>query len=271
MRDEQQRIASPTTWDTAPLALASAIADRIDSLPPELASVRFPFRLLRYWFVQQLIKEAGPWHTPLTVCEVGIDRGQMLRFMQLASHADDLPKWDRWDGIDIDPSTQRLRQLGFSHIDIADLETPAFSLRRVYDVVIALHVLEHCSDPEPCLARLAAGVRPGGILVGGMPVTVDSARRWWERRIRRTARPHGHHSVFSPERLREAAIDAGLQVELLSGAFLMRRKGFVLENFRWWLRLNLAFGHAFPGWPGEMYFLLRKPQRHCEIPAATSF
>ena len=211
----------PSGWNVAPLALVSAVAARVDGFPAKLASVRFPFRLLRYWFMQQLIKEAYPSRVDLSICEVGVDRGQMLRFMQLASHADRLPKWTRWDGIDVDPSTPQLLRLGYTRIGIVDIEAPTFELRAKYDVVIALHVLEHCSDPEPCLARLAAGLRPGGLLLGGMPVTPDWARRWWERRIRATAGPYGHQSVFSPRRLREAARSAGLQVELLSGAFLM--------------------------------------------------
>jgi len=45
-------------------------------------------------------------------------------------------------------------------------------------------------------------------------------------KIRPTARKYGHASVFSPERVRKMASDNGLEVELLSGAFLMRKKAF---------------------------------------------
>jgi hypothetical protein len=41
----------------------------------------------------------------------------------------------------------------------------------------------------------------------------------------------------------------------------MRRTGFALEDRAWWLRLNLAFGALFPGWPGEIYFAWRRPAR----------
>ena len=61
------------------------------------------------------------------------------------------------------------------------------------------------------------------------------------------------------ELLRRWADELDLQTELLSGAFFMRKKGFLLENHHWWLRANLAFGAVFPGWPGELYWAWRKP------------
>jgi hypothetical protein len=39
----------------------------------------------------------------------------------------------------------------------------------------------------------------------------------------------------------------------------MRHKGFFLENFAWWMRLNLLFGGLVPSWPGEIYWMMRKP------------
>jgi hypothetical protein len=65
--------------------------------------------------------------------------------------------------------------------------------------------------------------------------------------------------VFSPRRVRDMAAANGLQVEFLSGAFLMRKKGFFLEDHKWWLRFNVRFGAVFPSWPGEIYWMLRKP------------
>jgi hypothetical protein len=52
---------------------------------------------------------------------------------------------------------------------------------------------------------------------------------------------------------------ARLEPRWQGGAFLMRKRGFSLENHAWWLRLNLAFGALFPGWPGEVYFAWQRP------------
>jgi hypothetical protein len=39
----------------------------------------------------------------------------------------------------------------------------------------------------------------------------------------------------------------------------MRSKGSPLENSAAWMRFNLAWGRLFPWWPGEIYWLMRKP------------
>jgi len=54
------------------------------------------------------------------------------------------------------------------------------------------------------------------------------------------------------------AARAGLKLEFVSGAFLMRSKGSPLENSAAWMRFNLAWGGLFPGWPGEIYWIMRK-------------
>ena len=69
----------------------------------------------------------------------------------------------------------------------------------------------------------------------------------------------GHVSVFSPARVRRMAEQAELKVEFMSGAFLMRSKGSSLENSAAWMRFNILWGRVFPGWPGEIYWLMRKP------------
>jgi len=78
-------------------------------------------------------------------------------------------------------------------------------------------------------------------------------------KLRITAKKYGHVSVFSPERVHKMAADNGLKVEFLSGAFFMRKKGFFLENYTWWFKFNIWFGGMFPSWPGETYWVLRKP------------
>jgi hypothetical protein len=77
--------------------------------------------------------------------------------------------------------------------------------------------------------------------------------------LRRKAEQFGHVTVFSPARVRELTEAAGLTIEFLSGAYFMRHKGFVCENFRTWLKFNLKWGETFPGWPGEIHWLARKP------------
>lgn len=248
----------PLRW--SPSSLSSAVRAGMPNVPGDILAVRYPFRLLRYWFMHQfMVRHASSAAHPLSVAEVGVDHGQQLSF---AAANRESPWWYRWDAYDVSPRTETLLGTGYSHVIAADLDDPRFGQAhtgRHYDVVIALHVLEHVRSPEAAVHRLAAMLKPGGMLIGGGPVTPEAARHFWERRLRRRAKPGGHISVLSPQRLSDMASASGLTREWQGGAFLVRCRGFVLENFRWWLRVNLLFGALLPSWPGEIYFAWRRP------------
>jgi len=226
-------------------------------MPAEAKSVRYPLRLLRYWFGYQLLREeclaAG---RPLAVAEIGVHTGQMLEFVKSAPPG---VEWSRWTAVDAVMLTEKLKKAGYDDFHEANLEDPGFALPAEYDTAILLHVLEHLFNPEAALKKIAAAIRPGGSLIGGFPVVPDMLAGIREKQVRRTAGPMGHVSVFSPARVRRMALEAGLEAEFLSGAFLMRSKGSPLENSALWMRLNLLWGRTFPAWPGEIYWLMRKP------------
>ena len=161
--------------------------------------------------------------------------------------------------MDIRFEEEQLAACGYDELIEMNLEDSSRALPRRYDVMVLLHVLEHLHSPELILPDLVAHVVQGGILVGGFPSHPDWSVRLRERRLGRKAKKFGHVTAFSPKRVRDLARQNGLHLEFLSGAFLMRSKGFLLENFAWWLRANLLFGALFPSWPGEIYWLMRKP------------
>ncbi|MEO6747706.1 MAG: methyltransferase domain-containing protein [Caldimonas sp.] len=246
-------------------ALASPRKATIEGIPDEIRRIRYPFRMLRYWFALELLREEAETRgsSPLQVGEIGIDQGQMLAFSRAALTPESQRRpWSTWNGIDCCPPTERLQNVGYDRLIQLELEDRAAMARQpheAYDVVILLHVLEHLFDPLAALTDVAKWVKPGGLIIGGSPGTPELARDLWQRRIRRTARPRGHVSVISPHLLRHWSKALDVDTELLNGAFFMRRKGFALENQAWWLRTNLAFGALFPSWPGELYWSWRKP------------
>ena len=247
--------------------LASPAKAAIEGIPDEIRRIRYPFRLLRYWFALELLREEAGLRqtTALHVGEVGIDQGQMLAFARrtLEGQRETRP-WHRWDGLDCCAPTERLQRVGYDRliqVDLEDRSASARQSREAYDVVVLLHVIEHLFDPLAALRDIARWVKPGGLIIAGTPATPEFARAFWQRRLRRRARPRGHVSVISPSLVREWGSELGLSTELLSGAFFMRRKGFELENRIWWLRANLAFGSLFPSWPGELYWAWRSPPR----------
>jgi SAM-dependent methyltransferase len=250
-------------WGTD--ALESPAKARIQGIPDELRAIRFPFRLLRYWFGHELLADEAKRRvgTPLTVGEVGIDLGQMLAFSRDTLASQGRPAtWAQWHGLDYSAPTEQLKSVGYDRIIQIDIENRAQMAQQPhgsYDVIILLHIVEHLFEPEQALREITTWLRPGGLIIGGGPGTPEFARSFWQRRLRRKARSLGHVSVISPDLLRRWAKSLGLETELLSGAFFMRKKGFALENMSWWLRANLAFGAMFPGWPGELYWAWRKP------------
>jgi hypothetical protein len=132
-------------------------------------------------------------------------------------------------------------------------------LERRYDVMIFLHLLEQLHAPERCLASFQQYLPSGGTMIGGSPTMPRLiADAGYERRLARRARPFGHVSVLSPERIDSFAEQAGLRLAFMSGAFFMRRQGSRIENSPLWLRANLAFGGLFPSLGSEVYFALER-------------
>lgn len=78
-----------------------------------------------------------------------------------------LPAGVRTFGIDIS-QRQLMRHPGLHGRLRADLETVALRPES-FDLVICWNVLEHLPHPEKALARLAGVLRPGGLLVLGLP------------------------------------------------------------------------------------------------------
>lgn len=243
-------------WDTHCLKNNPTVRNERFGIPDRVKKVRFPIRLIRYWFMYHFLREeTRTLRKPLSICEIGVDTGQMKQFMDSSTHS---RLYSKWKAVDCHIQEDALLQSGYDEFVEMDLESADFNLDEKFDAMILLHVLEHLDHPETTIRKLAPSLNNGGIMIGGFPVTPHYFASIRERKIRATARRHGHVSVFSPKRIKKMANDAGLTVEYMSGAFFMRKQGFFLENFNWWLRFNLFFGAIFPGWPGEIYWVLRK-------------
>ncbi len=246
----------PLDWDIDFLADNPVVRTRRFGMPEEAKSVRYPIRLLRYWFGYHLLRLAAETAgRPIDVAEIGVHTGQFREFVRSAPVQ---PATGRWTAVDAVMLTEKLRKAGYDDFVEANLEHPAFDLPHDYDAAILLHVLEHLFEPERVLAKVASRVRSGGVLIGGFPVLPDFLVDHRQSAVRKTAQPMGHVSIFSPRRVARMAESAGCDLEFHRGAFLMRSKGSALENSAAWMRLNLRWGGAFPWWPGEIYWLMRK-------------
>ncbi|MCE2989969.1 MAG: class I SAM-dependent methyltransferase [Nitrosomonadaceae bacterium] len=272
---------------SAPLQASAAIRWALDSLTnnrvwqqddywinERAKHRRYSFRMLRYWYMERLLRETREQlGRPLRVLEIGVDRGQMKAFVDGApSDANAGSLYSSWDAADVKPQTEALTRAGYGNclaLNLDDGDSLAEFVSRTraqYDVIVLLHVLEHLTQPERAVTFLSGSLAGNGRMLGGFPVLPSGIARIRERQIRKTAQPFGHVSAFSPRRVRKMAERAGMLTDYAAGAFAVRASGSPLENSEWWLRANVAFGALFPGWPGEIYFQLRKPARPAGAP-----
>ena len=86
---------------------------------------------------------------PLRVCEIGVDRGQMRRYMQDAGFTGIAC----WEAVDYKLQPELMESSYTKQIQ-ANVDLPDFSLAEKYDVIIVLHLLEHLFEPEQLVARL---------------------------------------------------------------------------------------------------------------------
>lgn len=257
-RAEQESRSIPSTtslyaawnWGLSVFDAQSWVKDTV----AKTRGTRYPIKLLRYWFMYNLIQEEQiRLGRPLRVCEIGVDRGQMLRFTRDAGFLDTAC----WVAIDCRLKPE-LQETDYTKKIEANVDLPTFFLDEEYDVIVVLHLLEHLFEPEQLVDRLTAALAPGGVIIGGFPVTPKYFASYWQKRIRLTASKFGHVSVFSPQRVKNMANKCGLNLDFISGAFFLRKSGSFLENYNVWLRLNLLFGALFPALGGEIYWRMRR-------------
>jgi SAM-dependent methyltransferase len=251
-------------WPAGWSANAFTVVDRMRKVyyaSADRPMPRYPVRFLRYWYMRHLLEaHAARLGRPIAVLEIGVDRGQQLTFMDAPGDGGLPPVASRWDAVDLHADATALRSLGYSdyiHMDLENDGPPP--LKRSYDAMIFLHVLEHLHAPESCLKAFLPFLAADGVLIGGAPTMPKLiADLGYEKRLARKAKRNGHVSVLSPERIELFAESEGLRLSFLSGAFFMRNTGSAIENSRLWLRMNLAFGAMFPSLAGEVYFALQR-------------
>jgi SAM-dependent methyltransferase len=175
-------------------------------------------------------------------------------------------------GLDIDPEAVavcRARDPRGSY-RVADLDQDPLASGESADVVFALDILEHLRDHEAVMGRVAAALRPGGVLVANVPAHpwlfslhdrhLGHLRRYRPAEIEALARRHGLDVVRSTPLfattlvllvlwrrvlqpsfgLREAQSDVGVRVP-----WLLDRALYSIARLEGWAaRLHLPFGSS---------------------------
>ena len=165
----------------------------------------------------------------------------------------------------IDVTTDRMKYSDDRwKLAIADAETGLPFCSDAFDVVICEQVLEHLAHPENALHEMGRVLRPGGLLIVGVPTFPPGARFFRSRII-----PHIYR-LFNNSSTHVQAFSAGLIARMVKRTQyfdVTGVRGFrvisggalqFLEDYRWWWRLNSMLGRALPWLCTEVQILARK-------------
>jgi SAM-dependent methyltransferase len=228
------------------------------NIPQEAKSRKYPIRALRYWWLYCAIQEELERIKGLaTIADVGCETGMLKRFTRDTERT-------YWIGLDINLDWEGLRSVGYDEIHTGDFDKPLPVPSETADIVVCSHVLEHVPRPEFTMGELARILKPGGLMLIGVPVAprlVALVReRQFAKEFRSGKRQRGQHAhAFWPKKLCAIAEKCGLHVEFLAGTYLLRHKGLFLEDHRFWIRINQVWGGLFPTLAQELCVQLRKP------------
>jgi SAM-dependent methyltransferase len=224
----------------------------------DLNKRRYPVRALRYWWLARVIDEevARLDHAPVIV-DVGCDRGIIKRFIPPIKDA-------RWIGLDIDINRPDVELAKYDERIQADFDEGLPVPDSTADIAICSHVLEHLPRPEFTMREINRILKPGGILLVGVPTAPKFVAKMREKQFQKQlangSRVHGQHiHVFWEERLRNLAGSTGFDVEYATGTALIRKKGSKLVDYAAWIRFNQIGASLFHSLGQEICMQLRKP------------
>lgn len=213
----------------------------------EPGRLHFPLRLARYAGVAEAIANAvnaAPQDTTLKLLDVGSGRGRSLRYTEPFN----LQHRIEWHGVDLESQRAHKPEHWASLTDL-DVESGLPFDDAAFDIAICEQVLEHLQNPTKVLQDMARILKPGGLIIAGVPTfaaPVAAARRLLiSEKAQRIET--GHPQTFSSNSFAKLIESAGFTVtnvrgfRILSGGLLKP-----LENTPWWYSLNRKVGAALP-------------------------
>ncbi len=197
--------------------------------------------------------------------DVGVGKGVSRRYIEVH----DAARHVSYHAADIyGRGVERVYKHESWHHNQVDLEKGMESLAsESFDIVVCEQVLEHIHNVQRPMADLARVLRPGGLLVVGVP-TFPHGLHLIRKHIvpfvdRLTDRkPRPHVQAFSKQTFAKMLLEhADLEIEQVRG-FRIVSGGILrpLEHYRGWWKMNRWIGARVPGLCVEIQIVARKPE-----------
>ncbi len=227
----------------------------------------YHLRLARYAALAESIAEfvrARPSQPdrPLRLLDAGAGNGRTLRYLEALGVTDRI----EFHAVEFDPwRIERIYAPDRWHAIIrGDLTEGVPFADRSFDVVVCEQVLEHLEDPESVVRELVRVLRPGGLMIVGVPTFPPLLLHLRKHVVPVIDRLRGkrreHVQVFDTRSLRRLIRRAGDMRVIEVRGFRVVSGGLVagLEHHRWWYRLNRRLGRWFPWCCIEIQALARR-------------
>ncbi len=227
----------------------------------ELSSCTYRLTLARYASIAGFLKrEVKAADQQLDLLDIACGEGRLILYGPFPGIA--------FHGIDVRPtSLTQARDRGYKAVVQGNIVHGLPFPDRAFDIVVCSHILEHLEYPDQFVSEIERVLRPGGLLVVGVPICV-----WWTRllrihlvpRLNPEKRPEvlkkrfGHLHFFTLPSLKSLLLN--FRIEDIRGfRFLSAGRYLPLEDWRWYYSLNAAWGRAFPRLTSEVNVIARKP------------
>jgi SAM-dependent methyltransferase len=157
------------------------------------------------------------------------------------------------------PRRERFRAGYELVLDSIDLEKQILRFpSATFDLVVASHILEHLENASAALRNWHDVLRPGGIMIVGVPMHLAPVAWLAALRFRLCGRrPRGHCHFFSLRSLRRFLARYPV-IEIAGFRIFSARKLLPLEDHRWFYDWSVRLGRRWPALTSEVNVVIAK-------------
>lgn len=225
---------------------------------------KYPLDKVRYVMIAEFLhQEYLKRGRPIRVLDIGCSEGMMILYSKKNNTQAE------FYGIDILPERKaKAIARGYKDVWLKDIRQCDFGeCRGRFDAVICSHILEHLEQPGDLLRKLTSVMSEDTLLIIGTPIGLlpgilwrkyisPLCRPWYNREA--VLKRFGHVSFFTLSSLKKLLLTNRFHPEECRGEYLIRARGFFLEDHKWWFDFNQWYGRLFPGVLGYVVVKARR-------------